>query len=209
MDARLIDRIESSAERGAAALLAAAMAYAAYGLLTVTGLQTQLSLCAAAAGASAYLPCQMMLRAASDGSTRFTLPDFTLREFEFPEAAEELLLTDSFASAKELLLTERLVAEELFLTDADRVDPTAARGDDQPLVLDDILAEIGPDARVVRLFDRKAMPAPKLTPGQLQSRIADHLADGAPRFAPSNPPTAPDASQALSDALAELRRSLR
>ena len=106
-------------------------------------------------------------------------------------------------------MTERLVAEELLLTDGDRVGPAAARGDDQPLVLDDILAEIGPDARVVRLFDRKAMPAPKLTPGQLQSRIADHLADGAPRFAPPNTPIAPDASQALSDALAELRRSLR
>lgn len=81
----------------------------------------------------------------------------------------------------ELLLTERLV-------------PPVAKGE---LVLDDILAEIGPDSRVVRLFDPVAMP----TAGQLKDRIDRHL-EGAP------PGTAPDASQALFDALAELRRSL-
>jgi len=47
------------------------------------------------------------------------------------------------------------------------------------------------------------------TPGQLQSRISDHLRDGAPPFAPPNAATPSDASQALSAALAELRRSLR
>ena len=63
-------------------------------------------------------------------------------------------------------------------------------------VLDDILAELGPDSRVVRLFDRSAMP----TPGQLQSRIDAHQSRS----------TAPnDASQQLSEALAQLRRSLR
>jgi hypothetical protein len=67
------------------------------------------------------------------------------------------------------------------------------------LVLDDILAEIGPDSRVVRLFDRKAMPPP----GQLGSRIDSHLDRRA------REPAGEDASQALSDALAELRRSLR
>ena len=65
----------------------------------------------------------------------------------------------------------------------------------------------GPDSRVVRLFDPRAMPTPP-TPGQIQSRIADHLGDGAPRSAPSKTPPS-DASQALSAALAELRRSLR
>jgi hypothetical protein len=49
------------------------------------------------------------------------------------------------------------------------------------LLLDDALADAGPDSRVVRLFDRTAMPASP---------------DG-------------DASQALYDALAKLRRSLR
>lgn len=49
------------------------------------------------------------------------------------------------------------------------------------LLLDDALADAGPDSRVVRLFDRTAMPA---SPDR-------------------------DASQALHDALAKLRRSLR
>jgi hypothetical protein len=82
------------------------------------------------------------------------------------------------------------------LTEADRLN-SRVHGD--PLVLDDILAKIGPDARVVRLFDRKAMP----TPGQLKSRIDNHLGQA------SSPSSQPDAAKALSDALAELRRSLR
>jgi hypothetical protein len=71
-----------------------------------------------------------------------------------------------------------------------------SKGDE--LILDDILAEIGPDSRVVRLFDPSAAP----TPGQLQARIDRHLDDGTQAAGP------PDASQALHDALAELRRSL-
>jgi len=47
-------------------------------------------------------------------------------------------------------------------------------------VLDDILAALNPDSRVVRLFERDAIPTSPV----------------------------PDASQALHDALAELRRSL-
>ena len=66
-------------------------------------------------------------------------------------------------------------------------------------MLDDILAELGPNSRVVRLFDPAAMP----TPGQLNARIERHLGEG------TSPTASPDASQALYDALAELRRSLR
>jgi hypothetical protein len=57
---------------------------------------------------------------------------------------------------------------------------------DEPaeLLLDDALTEIGPDSRVVRLFDCAAMTA---SPG----------------------PDYPDASQALYDALAKLRHSVR
>jgi len=62
------------------------------------------------------------------------------------------------------------------LAEADR---SLAHAEDE-LVLDDILAVLNPDSRVVRLFERHPMP----TPG------------------------APDASQALHDALADLRRSL-
>ncbi|MEP6982814.1 MAG: hypothetical protein ABI853_04120 [Sphingomicrobium sp.] len=204
MDAGLIERIETGAGRGASALFAAAVGYAAYGLFAAIGLEPQLGLAAAGAGALAYLPCSRMLRVSGDRSARFVLPDFALCDFEFAEAPDELLLTDRVASAEELLLTDRVAsADELLLTDSDRVDTGAKPADQGPLVLDDILAELGPDARVVRLFDRKAMPTSRPTPGQLQSRIADHLGDGASLSAPS------DASQALSAALAELRRSLR
>jgi hypothetical protein len=79
--------------------------------------------------------------------------------------------------------------EELILTDADRLMPA------EELLLDDVLTKLGADSRVVRLFDASAMP----TPGQLQSKIDEHLSRG----------TLPDASQALHEALAELRRSLR
>lgn len=84
------------------------------------------------------------------------------------------------------------LADELLLTDV--LDRSAV---DQPLLLDDILAELGPDARVVRLFDPAAMP----TAGQLKARIDRHL-DLAPPA-----PNVPDDSQALHEALAELRRS--
>jgi hypothetical protein len=208
MDAGLIDQIETAADRGASALLAGAVAYAAYWVSISAGLHQSLQYVAAGTGTLAYLPCLLVLRAAADGSVRFALPEFTLRQFEYSDASDELLLTETVAPA-ELLLTEQLAPGELLLTDVDRIDPIATQVDVAPLVLDDILAEIGSDARVVRLFDRKAMPAPTLTPGQLQSRIADHLADGAPLSAPYNSPATNDASQALSAALAELRRSLR
>jgi len=63
------------------------------------------------------------------------------------------------------------------LAEADR---SLAHEEDE-LVLDDILAALNPDSRVVRLFDRDAMAPPR---------------------------AAADASQDLHDALAELRRSL-
>ncbi|HVI05224.1 MAG TPA: hypothetical protein VM711_03915, partial [Sphingomicrobium sp.] len=108
-------------------------------------------------------------------------------EFNFLEA-DVLDLTDS----------DRLEVEELVLTDSEMLGAASQMPEKQPLVLDDILAEIDPEARVVRLFDRKAMP----TPGQLKSRIDDHLGKDTRM-------TVPDASAALSEALAELRRSLR
>ena len=203
MDARLINRIETGAAHGAAALLAGSVGFAAYTVLAAAGIATPIGLAAAGAGALAYLPCSRLLAGRRDRG--FALSDFAPRPFEFPDLPEELLLTDRvepeelllterLGKADELLLTERLDdAGELLLTDADRVD--------SPLLLDDILAEMGPQSRVVRLFDRKAMASP--SPGELQARIAHHLDDGAARTAPS------DASQALSAALAELRRSLR
>lgn len=113
----------------------------------------------------------------------FPTPAFDLLEFE-PFATGELVLSDQ----------DRVEPQELVLSEADRFDPGAS----EALDLDDVLEAIGPDDRVVRLFDRKAMP----TPGQLQSRIDDHLGQ-------RTSGSVQDASQALSDALAELRRSLR
>lgn len=89
--------------------------------------------------------------------------------------------------------------DELLLTQADRLPDSATAAHEEPLVLDDVLAQLEPGSRVVRLFDPARMP----TPGQLDTRIRQHL--GSPRAAAAPP----DASQALHDALAELRRSLR
>jgi hypothetical protein len=110
---------------------------------------------------------------------------FEVAEFE-PFEAHELSRNEETAAP----------AGELVLTEAERIG-AQPRTAPEPLVLDDVLAKLEPDSRVVRLFDRKAMP----TPGQLQSRIDDHLGQ--------RTSAAPDAAQALSDALAELRRSLR
>jgi hypothetical protein len=68
----------------------------------------------------------------------------------------------------------------------------------EPLELDDVLENVGPGARVVRLFDPAAMPSP----GELRQRIEHHLGRGTPG-------ASPDASQALIEALTQLRQSLR
>ena len=88
---------------------------------------------------------------------------------------------------------EALSLDELVLSDV--MPPVNA----DVLVLDDILAEIGPESRVVRLFDRDAMP----TAGQFDDRGEQPLAGAGAGSAPT------DASQGLLDALSELRRSLR
>jgi hypothetical protein len=192
MDAGLIDRIETGVERAAAALFGGAVGYAAYRW------HPQPAAYAVAAAAFAYVLGETALKAATPRRRRFAVPIFDVRAIE-ALAPDELMLTDAdrFCALDELLLTDAdrvAPKDELLLTTAERVVPLA-----DPLVLDDILAEIGPDSRVVHLFDRRAMP----TPGQLKSRIDDHLGQGAPTAAPA------DASQALSEALAELRRSLR
>ncbi len=65
----------------------------------------------------------------------------------------------------------------------------------EALLLDDILASMAPDSRVVRLFAPDQVP----TAGQLKARIDRHI--GA---APDQ-----DAADALHQALAEIRKSLR
>jgi hypothetical protein len=169
------------AEQLASAMLGGAVAFAAFAALGETLPQPQLGTCAAAAGMLIWLACKRCLIAFARSGHQMAVSVFDVRDLE-PFEPDELLLTDA----------DR-INDELLLTDAHRLDGGG------PLELDDILAEIKPDSRVVRLFGRKPMP----TPGQLKSRIDNHLGQAVPSQAQA------DDSQALSDALAELRRSLR
>ena len=193
MSARLIDRVATGFDAAAAALFGGAVAYASWSWLRV--LTPEPWTYVAAAGVLAALVCFHSMRMVAADRRRMHVPVFNVWDIE-PEL-DELFLTDADRiGSAELVLTdaERMNAGELLLTDADQVSrPTG------PLELDDILAELGPDSRVVRLFDPKTMP----TAGQLKVRIDHHLGRGRPQ-APLS-----DASQALSEALAELRRSLR
>jgi hypothetical protein len=168
MDAAPARKIEKNVERLASALFGAAVGYAAYQWFALFVPQPRLGALTGGAFAIGYLMCTRTLNAFHGERRRYPVPVFDLRTIE------------------------PVPLEVLELTDADRVPQP------EPLELDDVLAELGPDARVVRLFDRSAMP----TPGQLKARIDSHLGQG-PAASVS------DASQALSDALAELRQALR
>ena len=177
MDGKRLNRLELTVERGAAAIFGAAAGFAVFaGLWGFVG-QPERAICAAAAAIIANLLCTRALQAWAAAGPQFAVPAFE----QVPvEVAEELLLTAA-----------DIVHPELVLTDADRLPV------EEPLELDDVLAELGPDSRVVRLFDPAKMP----TPGQLNSRIEAYQGRSAPTY--------PDASQQLSEALAELRHSLR
>jgi hypothetical protein len=123
------------------------------------------------AAASTLFIALLVLRSIAPGDEAFPLAPYVLTELEF----EEL--------------------DELLLTEVDRVH---APGGDDELVLDDILANLGEDSRVVRMFDAAAMP----TPGELRAQVNRHLDQ-------ARASKAPDASAALHEALAELRQSLR
>jgi len=192
MNARMINRIEAGVEQAAAALLGGSAGYAVYRLSSGGG---QRLACAVAAFFLAYMLCLVGMKAANGSNKRFDIRIFDVRSLNISEP-DELLLTERLGNELVLEESDRLGAE-LVLTDADRL-PAGRRGVGEPLVLDDVLAAVGADSRVVRLFDRKAMP----TPGQLSSSIERHLDRGGAS-------AHPDAAQALSDALAELRRSLR
>ena len=169
MQAGSISRIEKNVDRAASALFATATAYAAFAWLGPQARPSMLIAVAVGIAAVAYLLSFRILNAVQPETPRLHVPVFDVRQIDSLEPTE-------------LLLTERY-------------EPLAAVTEDDPLVLDDILEELGADSRVVRLFDPAAMP----TPGQLNARIERHLVRDIPQ----------DASQALHDALAELRRSLR
>lgn len=186
MNAATIDRIESTMDRAAAALFAAAVAYASFTALRWSLSALQASACAGLSAITAFLLCSRAMTLAAGAPRSLPVPVFDVRELE-PFGADELVLTEADRVGDELLLTEAdRVRDELLLTEADRVLPA-----EQPVA--------ATESRVVQLFNRAAMP----TPGELKSRVDDHLAEASARPAPS------DASQALAAALAELRRSLR
>ena len=172
MQAGFVTLVEKSVDRAASALFAAAAAYAAYVTLAPEPAGLVRAAEAAAIAAFAYLLCVRSLNAVQPKARRLPVSVFDVREIEEAELPE-------------LLLTDRYEA------------PAAAA--EEPLLLDDILSELAPDSRVVRLFDPATMP----TPGQLNASIERHLRRD------SSPAAPQDASQALHDALAELRRSLR
>jgi hypothetical protein len=176
MSGRAVERIETTIDMVAATLFAAAMAFAAGNLLLGALPYPQWEAIAAAVLIIGFAGCLGVLRKIPVASQHLALPIFA------PSPIETIQL------------------DELVLTDADRFHPASVPSaqPDDPLVLDDILAELEPESRVVRLFDPAAMP----TPGQLQARIDRHLDDG------TSPTAPPDASQALFEALADLRRSL-
>jgi hypothetical protein len=169
MDGGSITRFERNVDRAASALFAMAAAYAAFQWLAPQSRPAMLVAVAIATAALAYLLSFGLLNAVQAEAAALCVPPFDVGEIEAVQAPE-LLLTD-------------------------RYEPAALSHKEEPLLLDDILQELGADSRVVRLFDPAAMP----TPGQLNERIERRLVGGAPE----------DASQALHDALAELRRSLR
>jgi hypothetical protein len=169
MEAAAIARIETNVDRAASVLFAGACAFASY-VWFGGGLAPPVLTATAAAAALAYLCSARALGSVQPRAARLAVPVFDVREIDSLHPPE-LLLTAVY----------------------ERAEPI----DDEPLLLDDILSELGPDSRVIRLFDPAAMP----TPGQLSARIDEHLDGERPQSA--------DAVQALHDALAELRRSLR
>jgi heme exporter protein D len=222
-----VSKIETGADRTASAFFAGSCGYAAYLWLAPGAGVVMLAVELAAVAVAAYLVTFRALNAVEPEGRKAPLSVFDLRSFE-PMDQDELLLHEEFESVHrsltelqplesepdELLLDEKLEPRELPagalpatpLDDFERAEQLmiehfapARAAEEEPLLLDDILAELGPDSRVVRLFDPEAMP----TPGQLKSRIDRHLEPGAA------PADIPDAGQALHDALDELRRSIR
>jgi hypothetical protein len=168
-----IARIEKTVDLGAASLFALACGYASWIWFSAVAAKPIAGAETAAAAVLAFVLAFRVLSRVQPEPPKLPVPIFDVREVE-PMEETELLLTERF-------------------------EPPVSPADDDALLLDDILAELGPDSRVVRLFDRAAMP----TAGELKSRIDRHL-DRNDAGAQT-----PDAAQALHDALAELRRSIR
>ncbi|MFL6733497.1 MAG: hypothetical protein ACJ8EY_02245 [Sphingomicrobium sp.] len=184
--AAILDMLASAWLAGAAAVSLALLAPSAALPLAMVG--------AVLGGGGAF----RFLRSVESNPT-FQIEQFSIEPTHvvFECAAEELILT-----LDQRVVPDAAVApvEELLLTLEHRlqVSRKPAMQSGPELLLEDVLGEIGPESRVVRLFDPALMP----TAGQLHSKIERHLeAQKADSY--------PDAAQALKDALADLRRSLR
>ncbi|HEV8407856.1 MAG TPA: hypothetical protein VGQ34_07955 [Sphingomicrobium sp.] len=191
MQSASVIRIEKNVDRAASALFALACGYAANLWFAGELLKPVLGIATIAAIAFAYLVSTRALGAVHPELPRLPIPIFDVREVDSMDFGAMDLGELSPANGAE----PTQVAEPLL---TDRVELAPKTGE-EPLLLDDILAEPGSNSRVVRLFDPSKMP----TAGELNSRIGGHL-DSEVSAAQSH-----DAAQALHDALAELRRSLR
>jgi len=141
--------------------------------------QPPVSVTPIAAGAAALGGVWLALSKFGSPRRQFALTDFEQApvEYELSSLGELLEQADVAGIVEQLgAFADRTATEEL--------------------VLDDVLAAVEEDSRVVRLFE------PNDTAGEMHARIEDHL-----RSAPRQTP--PDATQELHDALAALRRSLR
>ncbi|MBB3763387.1 hypothetical protein [Sphingomicrobium lutaoense] len=93
--------------------------------------------------------------------------------------------------------------EEAWAGDArdEAAPPPVIPAEDEPLVLDDILAEMAPSSRVVRLFAPEEVP----TAGELKERIDRHLEGPEERIERPTPVELPDASERLAAAMGRAR----
>lgn len=134
----------------------------------------------ASAGAAAFGGAWLGLSKFGSPKLAFPLPQF--EKAELP--AELSPVSELLEQATVVGIVEQLGAQAVS-------EETPA----EELVLDDVLEALGPESRVVRLFEAND------TAGEMQERIDRHLNSG--------PRPVPDATQELHDALAALRRSLR
>lgn len=171
---------ERALELAGAAALAAAFVFATAAVLAAKGFAIWALAGVPLAAALSFWGTYRTLCRFADAEG-LSMPDFALAAVPNEEAARDELLLDQIFDP------------------APAVVGSAVEADAGVLELADVLGQLPPDSRVVRLFDVAPMP----TAGQLQARIERHLKGDSPQPAPA------DATDALHQALADLRRSLR
>jgi hypothetical protein len=180
MQSALVIRIEQTVDQTASAVLGLACGYATSLWFVGELAKPMLAAAMLAVAGFAYFLSVRVLGAVHPQLPRSKVPIFDVRDLEPMDFGNEADESDR----SEMLLDDPL--------------ETGHWADEQPLLLDDVLAELESNSRVVRLFDPSAMPAA----GDVRSRTDDEL--GSEISAAQSD----DATRALYDALAELRRSL-